>query len=277
MSTTLSPITSVNPATEEVLARFDPFTPEEVNRALDEAQDAFIAWRERSIADRAVPMRRLAALLRERTDRYGRLITIEMGKPITEAKAELEKCAWGAEHYADNAARYLGDEVIETTAQRSLVAFEPLGIVLAVMPWNFPFWQVFRFAAPALMAGNASVLKHASNVPQCALAVEQVFVKAGFPKGLFRTVLVGGSAAERMIADPRVRAVTLTGSSEVGEQVASTAGRNLKKQVLELGGSDPFIVLKDADLDAAVETAVRARFQNSGQSCICAKRFIVEE
>src|SRR5688572_12375240 len=184
MSTTLSPITSVNPATEEVLARFDPFTPEEVNRALDEAHDAFSAWRERSIVDRAVPMRQLAALLRERADRYGRLITVEMGKPITEAKAELEKCAWGSEHNADNASRYLADEVVETSAQRSLVAFQPLGIVLAVMPWNFPFWQVLRFAAPALMAGNAAVLKHASNVPQCALAIEEVIRDAGFPDGL---------------------------------------------------------------------------------------------
>src|SRR5688500_11852638 len=179
MSTTLSPITSVNPATEEVLARFDPFTSEEVNRALDEAQDAFIAWRERSLADRSIPMKRLAALLRERADRYGRLITIEMGKPITEAKAELEKCAWGAEHYADNAARYLADEVIETTAQRSLVAFEPLGIVLAVLPWNFALWQVIRLAAPALMAGNAAVLQRAMHVPQSVLSTEEVIRSLG--------------------------------------------------------------------------------------------------
>jgi len=277
MSTTLSPITSVNPATEEVLARFDPFTPEEVDRALDDAQDAFGAWRERSIADRAVPMRRLAGLLRERADRYGRLITIEMGKPIAEAKAELEKCAWGCEHYAENAARYLADEVIETNAQRSLVAFEPLGIVLAVMPWNFPFWQVIRFAAPALMAGNAAVLKHASNVPQCALAIEEAFRDAGFPEGLVRTVLVSGSQIEPVIADPRIRAVTLTGSSDTGSRIAELAGRALKKSVLELGGSDPFIVLRDADLDAAAKVGARARNQNNGQSCIAAKRFIVAE
>ena len=274
MSTTLSPITSVNPATEEVLARFDPFTAEQVERALDDTQDAFIAWRERSIAERAVPMKRLAALLRERADRYGRLITLEMGKPITEAKAELEKCAWGAEHYADNAARYLADEVIETTAQRSLVAFEPLGIVLAVMPWNFPFWQVIRFAAPALMAGNAAVLKHASNVPQCALAIEEVIRDAGFPEGLLRTLLLSGSAVEPVIADPRIRAVTLTGSSETGSRIAELAGRALKKSVLELGGSDPYIVLADADLDAAAKVGARARNQNNGQSCIAAKRFI---
>jgi succinate-semialdehyde dehydrogenase / glutarate-semialdehyde dehydrogenase len=277
MSTTLSPITSVNPATEEVLARFDHFTAEEVDRALDEAQDAFVAWRERSIADRAVPMRRLGALLRERADRYGRLITIEMGKPISEAKAELEKCARGAEHYADNAARYLADEVIDTNAQRSLVAFQPLGIVLAVMPWNFPFWQVIRFAAPALMAGNAAVLKHASNVPQCALAIEEVIRDAGFPDGLLRTVLVAGSAVEPVIADPRIRAVTLTGSSDTGSRIAELAGRALKKCVLELGGSDPYIVLADADLDAAAQVGARARNQNNGQSCIAAKRFIAVE
>jgi succinate-semialdehyde dehydrogenase/glutarate-semialdehyde dehydrogenase len=277
MSTTLSPITSVNPATEEVLARFDPFTPEEVDRALDEAQEAFGAWRARSIEERAVPMRRLAALLRERADRYGRLISIEMGKPITEAKAELEKCALGCEHYAESAARYLADEVIDTSARRSLVAFEPLGIVLAVMPWNFPFWQVFRFAAPALMAGNAAVLKHASNVPQCALAIEEVVREAGFPEALLRTVLVSGSQIEPVIADPRIRAVTLTGSSDTGSRIAELAGRALKKTVLELGGSDPYIVLADADLGNAAKVGARARNQNTGQSCIAAKRFIAVE
>jgi succinate-semialdehyde dehydrogenase/glutarate-semialdehyde dehydrogenase len=277
MSTTLSPITSVNPATEEVLARFDPFTSEQVERALDEAQDAFMAWRDRSIVERAVPMRRLAALLRERADRYARLITLEMGKPIAEARAELEKCAFGAEHYAENAARYLADEVVETNAQRSIVAFEPLGIVLAVMPWNFPFWQVIRFAAPALMAGNGAILKHASNVPQCALAIEEVIRDAGFPEGLLRTVLLAGSAVEPVIADPRIRAVTLTGSSDTGSRIAALAGRALKKSVLELGGSDPYIVLADADLDAAAKVGARARNQNTGQSCIAAKRFIALE
>jgi acyl-CoA reductase-like NAD-dependent aldehyde dehydrogenase len=277
MSTTLSPITSVNPATEEVLARFDPFTPEEVDRALDDAQDAFTAWRERAIADRAVPMLRLAGLLRERADRYGRLITIEMGKPIAEAKAEIEKCAWGCEHYAENAARYLADEVIESNAKRSIVAFEPLGIVLAVMPWNFPFWQVMRFAAPTLMAGNAAVLKHASNVPQCALAIEELFRDAGFPEGLVRTLLLAGAQVEPVIADPRVRAVTLTGSSDTGSRIAELAGRALKKSVLELGGSDPYIVLADADIDAAAKVGARARNQNAGQSCIAAKRFIAVE
>jgi len=277
MATKVSPITSINPTTGEVLARFDPFTEDEVEHALDEAQDAFVAWRERSFEERAVPMRRLAALLRERADRYGRLISLEMGKPIVEARAELEKCALGCEHYAEHAARYLADEVIATNAKRSLVAFQPLGIVLAVMPWNFPFWQVIRFAAPAFMAGNAAVLKHASNVPQCALAIEEVFREAGFPAGLLRTLLLVGSQVEPVIDDVRVRAVTLTGSSDTGSRIAQLAGRALKKSVLELGGSDPFIVLADADLDQAAEIATRARNQNTGQSCIAAKRFIAVE
>ncbi|HEY3126868.1 MAG TPA: NAD-dependent succinate-semialdehyde dehydrogenase [Candidatus Limnocylindria bacterium] len=277
MATKVSPITSINPATGEVLARFDPFTQDEVEHALDEAQDAFVAWRERSIEERAVPMRRLAALLRERADRYGRLITLEMGKPIVEARAELEKCALGCDHYAENAARYLADEVIPTNAKKSLVAFQPLGIVLAVMPWNFPFWQVIRFAAPAFMAGNAAVLKHASNVPQCALAIEEVFREAGLPEGLLRTLLLAGSQVEPVIDDVRVRAVTLTGSSDTGSRIAQLAGRALKKTVLELGGSDPFIVLADADLGQAAKIATRARNQNTGQSCIAAKRFIAVE
>ncbi len=274
MATAIAQISSVNPATEEVLARFDAFTAEEVDRAVDEAHDAYRAWRERALKERAVPMRRLAALLRERSDRYARLITLEMGKPISEANAELEKCALGAEHYADNAARYLDDLVIPTNAKRSLVAFEPLGVVLAVMPWNFPFWQVIRFAAPALMAGNAAVLKHASNVPQCALAIEEAVRDAGFPEGLLRTILVAGAQVEPLIADDRIRAVTLTGSSVTGARIAELAGRALKKSVLELGGSDPFIVLADADLDAAATVGARARNQNTGQSCIAAKRFI---
>ena len=221
-------------------------------------------------------MRKLAALLRERADRYGRLITIEMGKPIGEAKAEIEKCAWACDHFAENAELYLADERVPSNARQSLVAFEPLGVVLAVMPWNFPFWQVVRFGAPALMAGNAAVLKHASNVPQCALAIEEAVRDAGFPEGLLRTVLVSGGAIEPLIADDRIRAVTLTGSSDTGSRIAELAGRALKKTVLELGGSDPFIVLADADLDAAATTGARDRNQNAGQSCIAAKRFIAE-
>ena len=275
MATTVGQISAVNPATEEVIASFDAFGRDEVEMALAETHDAFLEWRDRPIAERAVPMRALARLLRERSERYARLATLEMGKPIVEAKAEIEKCAFGADHFAQNAARYLADEEIRANARRSIVAFQPLGVVLAVMPWNFPFWQVIRFAAPALMAGNAAVLKHASNVPQCALAIEEAFRDAGFPQGLFRTVLVSGSAIEPIIADERIRAVTLTGSSDTGSRIAELAGRALKKTVLELGGSDPFIVLGDADLQLAATTAVRARNQNNGQSCIAAKRFIV--
>ena len=277
MASTIGQITAVNPATEEVIASFDAFGPDEVEMALVDAQDAFLEWRERPIAERAVPMRALAALLRERSERYARLATLEMGKPILEAKAEIEKCAFGSDHFAQNAARYLADEEIRANARRSIVAFQPLGVVLAVMPWNFPFWQAIRFAAPALMAGNAAVLKHASNVPQCALAIEEVLREAGFPQGLLRAVLVSGAGIEPIIADDRIRAVTLTGSSDTGSRIAELAGRALKKTVLELGGSDPYIVLADADLEAAVTTAVRARNQNNGQSCIAAKRFIIVE
>ncbi|MDO8506923.1 MAG: NAD-dependent succinate-semialdehyde dehydrogenase [Candidatus Limnocylindria bacterium] len=277
MATSTAPITSVNPATEEILATFDPHTPDQVDEALAQAQEAFQAWRARSIGERAVPLRRLAALLRERAGRYATLITLEMGKPIAEAKAEIEKCASTCEFYAENAARFLRDEPVETSARRSLVAFEPLGIVLAVMPWNYPFWQVVRFAAPALMAGNGAVLKHASNVPQCALAIEELMRDAGFPEGLFRTLLLAGSQVEPVIADERIRAVTLTGSSQTGARIAELAGRALKKCVLELGGSDPYIVLRDADLEAAAAVATRARNQNAGQSCIAAKRFLVED
>ncbi len=220
-------------------------------------------------------MRRAAELLRSRKERYAGLITAEMGKPITQAEAEVEKCAWVCEYFADHAERFLARRPAQTNARLSYVAFEPLGLVLAVMPWNFPFWQVFRFAAPTLMAGNTAVLKHASNVPQCALAIEEVFRDAGFPRGALRTVLVPGGAVEAIIDDPRVRAVTLTGSNTTGEQVAAAAGRAIKKTVLELGGSDPFVVLDDADLGAAAAMAVRSRFQNGGQSCIAAKRFIV--
>lgn len=257
---------SINPATEEVLASFEDFSPAQVEAALEHAHDAYRSWREASFGERATRMQAAARILRAQNARWATLMTSEMGKPIVEAEAEVEKCAWGCDFYAEHAARFLADEPVATNARESFVAFEPLGVVLAIMPWNFPFWQVFRFAAPALMAGNAVVLKHASNVPQCALAVEEVFQQAGFPEGLFRTLLVPGSQVEPLIADPRVQAVTLTGSSEVGQRVAGAAGRNLKKHVLELGGSDPFIVLADADLDAAAAVAVRARNQNSGKS-----------
>ena len=274
-TTRSSTVESINPATEEVIATFEQFTPAQVEQALVEADAAFRQWREQSFAERSRAMRRAAELLRKRKERYAGLITAEMGKPITQAEAEVEKCAWVCEYFADHAERFLARRPAQTNARLSYVAFEPLGVVLAVMPWNFPFWQVLRFAAPTLMAGNTAVLKHASNVPQCALAIEEVFRDAGFPRGILRTVLVPGGAVEAIIDDPRVRAVTLTGSNTTGEKVAAAAGRAIKKTVLELGGSDPFIVLDDADLAAAAAMAVRSRFQNGGQSCIAAKRFIV--
>jgi len=269
-------IESVEPSTEAVRARFDPHSASDVALSIAAADAAFRTWREVPIAERAAPMRALARILRERKDRYARLITTEMGKPIGEALAEIEKCAWTCDFYAEHAAEFLADLRVETNARESFVAFEPLGVVLAVMPWNYPFWQVIRFLAPALMAGNAALLKHASNVPQCALALEEAVRDAGFPKDLLHALLVSGAAVEPVIADDRVRAVTLTGSTATGSRIAELAGRAVKKTVLELGGSDPFIVLHDADLPAAVETAARARFQNAGQSCIAAKRFLVE-
>jgi succinate-semialdehyde dehydrogenase / glutarate-semialdehyde dehydrogenase len=268
---------SVNPTTEDVLQTFEEFSDQQVDTALQQAHDAQRAWRSTSFGERAARLQAVARVLREQKSRLATLATTEMGKPIVEAEGEIEKCAWNCDFYAEHAATFLADEHVQTNARESYVAFEPLGVVLAIMPWNFPFWQVIRFAAPALMAGNGAVLKHASNVPGCAVALEEIFRTAGLPEGIFRTVLVPGAKVEALIADPRIQAVTLTGSSEVGERVASAAGKHLKKQVLELGGSDPFIVLADADLDGAAATAVRARNQNNGQSCIAAKRFIVEE
>lgn len=268
---------SVNPTTEDVLETFEEFSDQQLDSALQSAHDAQRSWRETSFGERAARIQSVARTLRAQKERLAKLATSEMGKPIVEAEAEIEKCAWNCDFYAEHAATFLGDEHVQTTATESYVAFEPLGVVLAIMPWNYPFWQVVRFAAPALMAGNGAILKHASNVPRCAVAIQEVFEAAGLPEGLFSTVLVPGARVERLIADPRIQAITLTGSSEVGESVASAAGRHLKKQVLELGGSDPFIVLADADLDAAAATAARARNQNSGQSCIASKRFIVEE
>ncbi|MCC6175088.1 MAG: NAD-dependent succinate-semialdehyde dehydrogenase [Chloroflexi bacterium] len=268
---------SINPATEQVVQTFEEFSPAQVESALQQVADTFPGWRRTSFDERSAHLRSVARELRADKAHWAGLITAEMGKPIVEAEAEIEKCAWNCDFYAEHAIRFVSPEHITTDALESYVAFEPLGTVLAIMPWNFPFWQVLRFLAPALMAGNTAVLKHASNVPRCALAIEEVLTRAGLPTGVFRTLLVPGSAVEPLIADPRVHAVTLTGSSEVGEKVASAAGRAIKKQVLELGGSDPFIVLADADLEGAAKMAVRARNQNSGQSCIAAKRFIVEE
>jgi len=268
-------IQSINPATEAVLATFEPASTQATERTLSDVHEAYQAWHRTGFAQRAAPLRRAAAYLREHHARLAALMTAEMGKPIVEAEAEIEKCAWNCEFYADNAARFLVDEPHASNATDSYVQFTPLGTVLAIMPWNFPFWQLFRFAAPALMAGNTAILKHASNVPQCALAIEEVFRASGFPDSVFRTLLMPGSAASGLIDDPRIVAVTLTGSDDAGSRVAAAAGRAIKKTVMELGGSDPFIVLADADLAGAVEWGVRARFQNTGQSCIAAKRFIV--
>ncbi len=270
-------IRSVNPDTEEVMATFEPATSEQIEQTLSDAQATYRRWRLTSFAERTALMQQAAAYLRAHRARLAGLITAEMGKPIVEAEAEIDKCAWNCAFYAEHAERFLQDEPHASSARESYVAFTPLGTILAIMPWNFPFWQVIRFAAPALMAGNTAILKHASNVPQCALALAEVFAASGFPKGAFQSLLVPGSAVTPLIEDRRVAAVTLTGSDEAGSQVAAAAGRVTKKTVMELGGSDPFIVLADADLDAAVATAVRSRYQNAGQSCIAAKRFIVVE
>ncbi|HEY6608814.1 MAG TPA: NAD-dependent succinate-semialdehyde dehydrogenase [Candidatus Limnocylindria bacterium] len=270
-------IRSINPATEELLAEFDPWSSSQVDSAVDAVVDAQREWRGWSLEARATVLRSVAALLRDRSEQYAQLITMEMGKPISEALGEIEKCAVGAEHYAEHGARYLEPEPVATESLDSYVAYEPLGVVLAIMPWNFPFWQVIRASVPILMAGNGVVLKHASNIPQCALAVEEVFRDAGVPDGLLRAVLLEGAAVESLVADGRIAGITLTGSSDVGARIASIAGRHLKKQVLELGGSDPFIVLADADVGYAARVAARARNQNNGQSCIAAKRFLVED
>jgi succinate-semialdehyde dehydrogenase/glutarate-semialdehyde dehydrogenase len=268
---------SINPATGETIREYPEADPREVAALLQGAQRAFEEWRGRGFADRAALMRRAAARLRERQREDAVLMAAEMGKPVAQGRGEIEKCAWVCDWFAENAAGFLAPEDVKTDASHSFVTFAPLGVVLAVMPWNFPFWQVVRFAAPAFMAGNAGLLKHAGNVSGCALAVEAVFREAGFPDGLFRAALVDSKRVAGLIAAPEVRAVTLTGSTGAGRAVAARAGEALKKTVLELGGSDPYVVLEDADLEAAAETCVASRLLNSGQSCIAAKRFIVVE
>ncbi|GAA4867109.1 NAD-dependent succinate-semialdehyde dehydrogenase [Saccharopolyspora cebuensis] len=269
-------IRSTNPAIGTELARFEPHTSTDVDAALDAAASAQRRWRGLPIAERVGLLRSIAAVLRAGRDEYARLITAEMGKPIAESRAEIDKCALTCEHYAEHAADHLADRPIESGAAESAVVHDPLGVVLAIMPWNYPFWQFFRFAAPALAAGNGAILKHANNVPRCALAVEDVVREAGAPEGLCRSLLLPVPAVADLIADDRIAAVTVTGSTEVGSIVAAQAAAQLKKQVLELGGSDPFIVLADADITAAADTAVAARFTNVGQSCVNAKRFLVE-
>jgi len=270
-------IASVNPATGETLKTFASLTEDQLEEKLQKAFQSFRVQRRTSIEQREPMMVRAAEILESDKLDFGHLMTTEMGKPIKAAVQEAEKCAWVCRYYAETARRHLADQVVATNAGRSYVRFEPIGPVLAVMPWNFPFWQVFRFAAPALMAGNVGLLKHASNVPQCALAIEQIFLRAGFGDGTFQSLLIGSDMVERVLMDHRIVAATLTGSEPAGRSVASTAGKQIKKTVLELGGSDPFIIMPSANLEAAVATAVKARTINNGQSCIAAKRFIVAQ
>ena len=268
-------IASTNPATGETLKTFEPLNQTQLNEKLQLAHTTFQSYRRTSFAERARTMLRAAEILEAEKKDFARMMTLEMGKPIVGAVQETEKCSWVCRYYAENAERQLADELVETTATKSFVHFQPLGVVLAVMPWNFPFWQVFRFAAPGLMAGNVGLLKHSSNVPQCALAIEDIFCRAGFPEGAFQTLLIGSDVVQSVLEDSRVAAATLTGSEPAGRSVASIAGKQIKKTVLELGGSDPFIVMPSAEMDAAVATAVKARTINNGQSCIAAKRFIL--
>jgi succinate-semialdehyde dehydrogenase/glutarate-semialdehyde dehydrogenase len=270
-------VQAINPTTGEVVKTYDEMQPGQVQAVIEEVQRAFQQWRRTAFSDRAELLRRVAQFLEQGSESYARLMAEEMGKPVNDGRKEVEKCAWVCRYYADNAERFLQPEGIETEARSSYVSFQPLGVVLAVMPWNYPFWQVFRFAAPALMAGNTAVLKHASNVPGCSLAIEEIFRQAGPPEHLFRALLVGSEQVETIIESPVVTAVTLTGSGPAGRSVAQKAGALLKKTVLELGGSDPYLILEDAHLDTAVETCVTSRLLNSGQSCIAAKRFIVVE
>jgi succinate-semialdehyde dehydrogenase / glutarate-semialdehyde dehydrogenase len=270
-------IASVNPATGELLRTFEPLSNSALETKIQTAAHTFPKFRKLTFADRARMMTKAADILEGEKDALGRLMTTEMGKILASAVAEAAKCATACRYYAENAERFLADEVVATSASRSYVRYQPLGVILAVMPWNFPFWQVFRFIAPGLMAGNVGLLKHASNVPQCALKIEEILLRAGFPEGAFQTLLMGASQVDGVLADRRIAAATLTGSEEAGVHVGVSAAKNIKKVVLELGGSDPFIVMPSANLDDAVSTAVKARIVNNGQSCIAAKRFIVAE
>ncbi|HEY2353019.1 MAG TPA: NAD-dependent succinate-semialdehyde dehydrogenase [Candidatus Acidoferrum sp.] len=270
-------IASINPSTGEVLKTFEPLTAAQIEAKLQRAADTFETFRKTTFAERAGMMNKAAAILENEKDALGKLMTLEMGKTLRSAVDEAVKCAWACRYYAENAERFLADELIETTASRSYVHYQPLGPILVVMPWNYPFWQVFRFIAPGLMAGNVGVLKHASNVPQCALRIEDIVRRAGFPEGAFQALLIGVKEVDGILNDSRIRAATLTGSEEAGIQVGISAAKRIKKVVLELGGSDPFIVMPSANLDDAVATAVKARVGNNGQSCIAAKRFIVAE
>lgn len=268
---------SINPYTNEIIESFPALSEQQIGLKLETSQQAFYPWSKTSFSHRANLLRKVADALDNNTDRYAEIITLEMGKAITEARGEIKKCAWVCRYYAENAEKFLKEEIIPTDARNSYVRYEPLGAVLAIMPWNFPFWQVFRFAAPTLMAGNTGLLKHAPNVTRCALLIEALFTEAGFPEGVFQSLIMDVSHVPQVVSHPVVQAVTLTGSERAGARVASLAGQHIKKSVLELGGSDPFIVLADADLDQTAKVAVQARMMNAGQSCIAAKRFIVHE
>jgi succinate-semialdehyde dehydrogenase / glutarate-semialdehyde dehydrogenase len=270
-------IASINPATGKILKTFEALDAAAIAQRIDRAQQAFESYRQTTFAERSAGLHQAAEILLEHKDDYAKLMTLEMGKPIKGAIAEVEKCAWVCRYYADHGADFLADVPVDTNASRSLVRYQPLGIILAVMPWNYPFWQVFRFAAPALMAGNVGLLKHASNVPQCAIAIETILRQAGFPEGAFQTLLIPGNAVAALMADDRIKAATLTGSEGAGASLAAASATHLKKTVLELGGSDPFIVMPSADLATAIQTGVTARTMNNGQTCIAAKRFILHE
>ena len=270
-------IKAVNPTTGETIKEYEEMPPEQVKGIIEKSHKAFLGWRKTSFAEQARLMRKVARILRDKAEDYTRLMAQEMGKPVSGGRAEVEKCAWACDYYADNAEKLLQPEVVHTDASKSFVTFQPLGVILAVMPWNFPFWQVFRCAVSTLMAGNVVVLKHASNVPGCALAIEDIFHKARFPANIFRTLLVSSSQVDAIIENPLVKAVTFTGSTPAGRTVAKKAGEMIKKSVLELGGSDAYVILEDADIEAAVTTCVASRLTNSGQSCIAAKRFVIAE
>lgn len=270
-------LNSINPSNGNLISSYSEMDFAAVSSIVEKADEQFIEWRKTSFKVRSSKIKSSAAILRKRKEEFAKLMTLEMGKPIVQARAEIEKCAWVCDYYADSAEKFLTDEIVETDAQKSFISFQPIGVVLAVMPWNFPFWQVFRFAAPTLMAGNAAILKHASNVSGCALAIENIFNEAGFPRGLFRTILVSSKNIEPIIRHSSIKVVTLTGSVSAGKSIASLAGSLVKKTVLELGGSDPYLILEDADIESAAECCVTARLINGGQSCIAAKRFIIVE
>jgi succinate-semialdehyde dehydrogenase/glutarate-semialdehyde dehydrogenase len=270
-------IATINPATGETLKTFEALTDAQVDQKIQKATETFHTFRNLSFAERARMMNRAAEVIEAEKEELGRLMTIEMGKTFRSAVDEAVKCAWVCRYYAENAEKFLADEPIETPASRSFIRYQPMGVVLVIMPWNYPFWQVFRFIAPGLMAGNVGILKHASNVPQCALKIEEILLKAGFPEGAFQTLLIGSDKVDRILDDPRVAAATLTGSEGAGVKVGAGAAQRIKKVVLELGGSDPFIVMPSANLEEAVKVGIKARVINNGQSCIAAKRFIVAE